>query len=84
MQLPDLYLTEPDINRTQLRLYPQQAKPRVECIGQTAIIEPLQMEIHLPCDGKMISADTLHDEIGKTKQIGFTAVMLAKTAEQPR
>lgn len=82
-----LVLTEPDINRALNSDYIRSKIPKLELnvFGQTAIIEPLQMELHLPGDGKMIfTVDALlHDEIGKTKQIGFTAVMLVKTGEQP-
>ena len=82
-----LVLTEPDINRALNSDYIRSKIPNLELNveGQTAIIEPVQMKLHLPGDGKMIfTADTLlHDEIGKTKQIGFTAVMLVKTGEQP-
>ena len=82
-----LVLTEPDINRALNSDYIRSKIPNLELnvFGQTAIIEPVQIELHLPGDGKMIfTADTLlHDEIGKTKQIGFTAVMLVKTGEQP-
>lgn len=82
-----LVLTEPDINRALDSDYIRSKIPNLELnvLGQTAIIEPLQMELHLPGDGKMIfTADTLlHDEIGKTKQIGFNCVMLVKTGEQP-
>ncbi len=82
-----LVLTEPDINRALNSDYIRSKIPNLELnvFGQTAIIEPVQMELHLPGDGKMIfTVDALlHDEIGKTKQIGFTAVMLVKTGEQP-
>ena len=82
-----LVLTEQDINRAlncdYVRSKIQKLKLNVE--GQTAIIKPQHMELHLPAEGKMVfTAQTLlQDEIGKTKQIGFTAVMLVKTGEQP-
>lgn len=82
-----LVLTEPDINRTLNSDYIRSKIPNLELNveGKTAIIELLQMELRLPGDGKMIfTADTLlHDEIGKTKQIGFNCVMLVKNGEQP-
>jgi len=48
-----LVLTEPDINRALNSDYIRSKIPNLELnvLGQTAIIEPLQMEIHLPCDG---------------------------------
>lgn len=82
-----LVLTEQDINRTlnsdYVRSKIQNLELNVE--GKTAVIKPLQMELHLPGDGKIVfNANTLlHDEIGKTKEIGFTAIMLVKTGEQP-
>ena len=82
-----LVLTEQDINRAlncdYVRSKMQNIELNVE--GQTAIIEPLHIELHLPGDGKMIfTADTLlRNEIGRKKRIGFTAVMLVKIDEQP-
>lgn len=82
-----LVLTEQDINRTLNCNYVRNKLQNFELDveGQTAIVEPLHMELHLPSDGRMIfTADTLlHNEIGKTKKIGFTAVILVKTDEQP-
>ena len=82
-----LVLTEPDINRAFNSDYMRSKMPNLELNveGKTATIQPLQMELHLPGSGKMVfSAKTLlHDEIGKTKEIGFTATMLVKTSEQP-
>lgn len=81
-----LVLTEQDINRALNCDYIRgkiQLELNVE--GTTAVIKPLQMELHLPGDGKMIfTANTLlHNEVGKTKQIGFNCVLLVKTSEQP-
>lgn len=82
-----LVLTEQDINRTLNCDYIRNKLQNLELDvdGQTAIVEPLHMELHLPSDGKIIfTVDTLlHNEIGNTKQIGFTAVILVKTDEQP-
>ena len=82
-----LVLTEPDINRAfnsdYMRSKMQNMELNVE--GKTAILEPLQMELQLPGSGRMVfrANALLHDEIGKTKQIGFIATMLVKTGEQP-
>jgi hypothetical protein len=52
--------------------------------GKTVVIEPQQLELHLPDDGKMVfnAKAILHDEIGKTKSIGFAATILVKTGAQ--
>jgi hypothetical protein len=82
-----LVLTEEDINRALNSAYVRSNMQNLELNveGQTGVIEPLHLELHLPGDGKMIfTANTLlHDEIGKTKQISFNCVMLVKTGEQP-
>lgn len=82
-----LVLTEQDINRAFNSDYIRSKIPnlKLNVEGKTAIIEPQQLELHLPSDGKMVfnANMLLRDEIGKTKQIGFTATMLVKTAEQP-
>lgn len=82
-----IILTEEDINRALNTDYVRSKIPelKLKVEGQTAIIKPQHMEIHLPSEGKMIFiANTLlEDEIGKTKQIGFIATMLVKTGEQP-
>jgi len=81
-----LVLTEQDINRAfnsdYMRSKLQNLELNVE--GKKAIIEPRQLELHLPTDGKVVFnvKTLLHNEIGKTKQIGFTATMLVKTGEQ--
>jgi hypothetical protein len=81
-----LVLTEQDINRAfnsdYMRSKLQNLELNVE--GKKAIIEPRQLELHLPADGKVVFnvKTLLHDEIGKTKQIGFNATMLVKTGEQ--
>lgn len=81
-----LVLTEQDINRALNSEYIRNKTPNLELNveGKTAVIEPLHLEIHLPSDSKMVfNAKTLlHDEIGQTKQIGFTATMLVKTGKQ--
>lgn len=81
-----LVLIEQDINRALNSDYMRSKIPNIELNvkGKTAIIEPQHMELHLPEDGQMVfKANTLlHDEIGKTKQIGFTATVLVKTGEQ--
>jgi hypothetical protein len=81
-----LVLTEQDINRTLNSDYMRSKMPKIELNveGKTAVIEPQHLELHLPGSGKMVfRANTvLHDEIGKTKQIGFTATILVKTSEQ--
>jgi hypothetical protein len=82
-----LVLTEQDINRAfnsdYMRSKMQNLELNVE--GKTAVIEPQQMELHLPGSGKIVfhANAVVHDEIGKTKQIGFIATMLVKTSEQP-
>ena len=82
-----LVLTEQDINRAFNSDYMRSKMPKLELNveGKTASMEPLHMELHLPGSGKMVfRANTLlHDETGKTKQIGFVATMLVKTGEQP-
>ena len=82
-----IVLTEEDINRALNTDYVRSKIPELKfnVEGQTAIIKPQHMELHLPADGKMvfIANTLLHDEIGKTKQIGFIATMLVKTGEQP-
>jgi len=81
-----LLLTEQDINRAfnsdYMRSKLQNLELNVE--GKKAIIEPRQLELHLPADGKVVFnvKTLLHDEIGKTKQIGFNATMLVKTGGQ--
>jgi len=81
-----LLLTEQDINRAfnsdYMRSKLQNLELNVE--GKKAIIEPRQLELHLPSDGKVVFnvKTLLHDEIGKTKQIGFNATMLVKTGGQ--
>lgn len=81
-----LVLTEQDINRALNCDYMRGKMGNLELNveGKTAIIEPLQLELHLPATGKMVfhAQTLLHDEIGKTKQIGFIAKMLVKTGEQ--
>lgn len=81
-----IVLTEQDINHTLNSEYIRNKMSNLELNveGKTAVIEPLHMELHLPSDGKMVfNAKTLlHDEIGQTKQIGFTATMLVKTGKQ--
>ena len=82
-----IVLTEEDINRALNTDYVRSKIPEVKLKveGQTAIIKPQHMELHLPSEGKMIFiANTLlEDEIGKTKEIGFIATILVKTGEQP-
>ena len=82
-----IVLTEQDINRALNCDYVRSKIPELKfnVEGQTAIIKPQHMELHLPSEGKMVfSANILlKDEIGKTKQIGFTAAILVKTGEQP-
>ena len=79
-------LTEQDINRALNSDYVRSKLQNVELNveGKTAVIKPQQLELHLPGDGKMVFnvKTLLHDEIGKTKQIGFNATMLVKTGEQ--
>jgi len=81
-----LVLTEQDINRAfnsdYMRSKLQNVELNVE--GKTAAIKPQQLELHLPGDGKMVfNVQTmLHNEIGKTRPIRFTATMLVKTGEQ--
>ncbi len=81
-----LVLTEQDINRALNSEYILSKLQKLELSveGKTVVIEPQQMELHLPADGKMVfNAKTmLHDEIGKTKSIGFTATILVKTGAQ--
>lgn len=81
-----LVLTEQDINRAinseYIRSKLQNLEFNVE--GKTVVIEPRDLEVHLPGEGKIVAnANTLlHDEIGKTKSIGFGATILVKTSEQ--
>jgi hypothetical protein len=81
-----LVLTEQDINRAlnsdYIRSKLQNLEFNVE--GKTAVIEPRDLELHLPGRSKIVfhAKTLLHDEIGKTKSIGFTATILVKTSEQ--
>lgn len=81
-----LVLTEQDINRALNSDYMLSKLQKLELNveGKTVVIEPQQISLHLPADGKMVfNAKTmLHDEIGKTKSIGFTATILVKTGAQ--
>ena len=82
-----LVLTEQDINHALNSEYMRSKMQNIELNveGKQAVIEPLHMELHLPTDGKMVfNAKTLlHNEIGQTKQIGFTATMLVQRDKQP-
>jgi len=82
-----LVLTEQDINRALNSEYVgnkiQNLELNVE--GKRVLIEPQQMELHIPSAGKMVfDAQTLlHNEAGETEQISFHAVLLVKTGKQP-
>lgn len=81
-----LLLTEQDINRALNSDYMRSKMGNIELNveGKTAVIEPLQLDLHIPSSGKMVfHANTLlHDEIGKTKQIGFIATILVNAGLQ--
>ena len=81
-----LVLTEQDINRALNSDYMLSKLQKLELNveGKTVVIEPQQLELHLPDDGKMVfnAKAILHDEIGKTKSIGFAATILVKTGAQ--
>lgn len=82
-----LVLTEADINRAfnsdyiQSKL--QNIELNIEC--KKAVIQPQQIELHLPADGKIVFniKTLLHNEIGETKKIGFIATILVKADKQP-
>lgn len=82
-----LVLTEPDINRALNSEYIRSKIPNLELNveGKTAVIRPLHLEVHIPTDGKVVfnAKVTLHDEIGQTEQIGFTATVLVQRGKHP-
>lgn len=82
-----LVLTAEDINRAFnsefMRSKLQNIELNVE--GKKAVIEPQHIELYIPADGKIVFniKTLLHNEIGKTKEIGFVATILVKTDTQP-
>lgn len=82
-----LVLTEEDINRAFKSDYVRSKLENIELNveGKNAVIQPQQMELHLPADGKIVFnvKTLLHNEIGQKKEIGFVATILVKTDEQP-
>lgn len=81
-----IVLTEPDINRAlksdYVRRQLQSLELNVE--GQRVTLKPLQLEIHLPGNGKLgCSGTVLLHELGDIRRIGFSAMMRPRTLNQP-
>lgn len=81
-----IVLTEPDINRALNSDYvlSKAQKFDFDVEDQTVTMAMQQMELKLPGGDKMVfSAKALLHEMGKTRRIGFTAVMYPRNREQP-
>ncbi|MEW5861260.1 MAG: DUF2993 domain-containing protein [Cyanobacteriota bacterium] len=79
-------LTEQDINRALGSDYIRSKFKTMElnADGQLVTLEPLQIEIHLPSDGKMeFSGQMLLHDVDKARQIGFAAVIRPRTSSTP-
>lgn len=79
-------LTEQDINRALSSDYIRSKFPTMElnADGQLVTLEPLQLDIHLPSDGKMeFSGQMLLHDVDKARQIGFAAVVRPRTSSTP-
>lgn len=79
-------LTEQDINRALSSDYIRSKFPTMElnADGQLVTLEPLQLEIHLPSDGKMeFSGQMLLHDVDKVRQVGFAAVVRPRTSSTP-
>lgn len=79
-------LTEQDINRALNSDYIQSKFQSLELKveGELLSVEPQQLKVHLPGDGKMGFSGTLVlHEIGKSRRIGFTAVIRPPIMKQP-
>lgn len=81
-----LVLTEQDINRALNSDYigSKFKGLEVNVDGEIVILEPQQMKIHLPGDGKVrFKATMLLHERGNTRQLGFNAAFRPRTDSQP-
>ncbi len=81
-----IVLTEPDINRALNCDYvlSKAQKFDLDVEGQTVTMAMQQMELKLPDGDKMVfSAKALLHEMGKTRRIGFTAIMYPRNRQQP-
>lgn len=81
-----IVMTEPDINRALNCDYVLNKAQNFELDvdGQTATMAMQQMELKLPGGDKMVfSAKVLLHEMGKTRRIGFTAIMYPRNGQQP-
>lgn len=81
-----LVLTEQDINRAFNTDYVLSKMQSLELNvdGQIVTLEPQQMKLHLPGGGKMEFSGTIQlHEMGKIRQLGFTAMIRPRTLSQP-
>jgi hypothetical protein len=81
-----LVLTEQDINRALNSDYIQSKFKSLELKveGELLSMEPQQLKVHLPGGGKIgFSGTILLHEIGKSRGIGFTAVIRPPMMKQP-
>lgn len=81
-----IVLTEPDINRALNSNYVlgKAQNFNLEVEGQTVTMAMQQMELKLPGGDKMVfTGKALLHEMGKTRRLGFTAVMHPRTRQQP-
>ncbi len=79
-------LTEEDINCALNSEYIRSNFQRLELDveGELLSIEPQQLKLHLPGGGKMgFSGTILLHEMGKSRRIGFTALMCPPIMKQP-
>lgn len=80
-----IVLTEPDINRALNSNYVlgKAQNFNLDVYGQTATMAMQQMELKLPGGNKMVfTGKVLLHEMGKTRQLGFTATIHPRTRVQ--
>lgn len=79
-------LTQEDLNRTLSSDYVknQMQKLELDVDGQIVTMAMQQVELLLPSEGKIeVNGSALLTEMGKTREIGFNAVIRPRTQKQP-
>ncbi|MEP0881604.1 DUF2993 domain-containing protein [Trichocoleus sp. ST-U3] len=79
-------LTEKDINRALNSDYIRSKFQSMElnADGQLVTLEPQELEMHLPGEGKMeFSGKMLLHDVDKARQVGFAAVVRPRTSSTP-